>query len=105
MGTVPGSGRREHAEGRQPGQQSRLSRRSPAGHPAAGRTLCPSLGLRSSSEGRTHRGGHGCTATHPRLGSSEIPSLTEPLGPVSSSQPPPPTACSLDLLTEGIASV
>lgn len=38
-------------------------------------------------------------------GSSEIPSLTEPLGPVSSSQPPLPTACSLDLLTEGIASV
>ena len=61
----------------------RLPHRAPRRKPSS----FPSLGLRWSSEGRTRRGRRGWTASRPRPGPSEVPSLTEPLGPASSSQP------------------
>lgn len=70
-----------------PGQQSYLSPRLPHRAPRRKPSSFPSLGLRWSGEGRTHRGGRGWTAARPRPGSSEVPSLTEPLGPASPSQP------------------
>lgn len=78
---------------------SHLSQASPLGLlPQANSLPSPWLEV-GSSEGRTHRGGTRCTATHPRpLGSSEIPSLTEPLGPAhtpSHHRRPAPWICSL----------